>query len=71
MKFICVPQYPDYCLVKAAYNTYEHGHALGTTSPEDPIYVYKGRYGVIFYLTGTDMTTYYRFIVKLVMPNIQ
>ena len=43
---------------------------LGNTEPEDPLCVYKDEVGKTVYLTGDDMTAYYRFVMRLTRPGI-
>ena len=43
---------------------------LGICDPEDPLCVYKDTSGTVQYITGNDVTAYYRMVTKLVMPNI-
>ena len=70
IKFICVIDYPTYCPVESGLNIKTRANVLGKTGPEDPLCVYEGKNGIILYLTGTDMTDYFRLILRLVMPNI-
>ena len=43
---------------------------IGATKPEDPLCVYKDKKGNMVYLTGNDMTRYYRFVMRLMRPSI-
>ena len=58
-----------YCPVALGLNIVARAEVLGNTEPEDPLCVYKDEKGVQ-YLTGTEVTKYFRTIMKLVMPNI-
>ena len=70
IKFIRVIDYLNYCPVVSGLNVRTRAHVPGTTGPKDPLCVYKGKNGIILYLTGTDMTDYFRLILRLVMPSI-
>ena len=43
---------------------------LGATKSEDPLCIYKYKKGNVAYLTGNDMTRYYRFVMRLTRPSI-
>ena len=44
---------------------------LGYSEPEDPLCVYQDEKSEdVLFLTGTKMTEYYRFILKLVQPSV-
>ena len=43
---------------------------MGRDHPTDPVCVYKNNKGKVRFLTGADVIAYFRFITKLVHPNI-
>ena len=58
-----------YCPVVLGLNIVARAEVLGNTEPEDPLCVYRDEKGMQ-YLTSTEITKYFRTIMKLVMPNI-
>ena len=70
IKFDRVEEHPDYCPVEMGLRIYARAEVLGCTDPEDPLCVYKDSKGEIQYLTGTDVTQYFRDIARTVTPNI-
>lgn len=69
IKYHRVPNYPQYCAVELGISIVERAHNLGQ-GLDDPLCVYQDSKGRKRYLTGTDVTKYYRFIAQLVTPNI-
>ena len=66
---VAIPDFPDFNPVKAGLNVLSRADTLGSTEPDDPLCVYKeGDH--VHYLTGKDITDYYRFVAQLVHPNI-
>ena len=63
-------EYKDYCPVELAFSILTRAQLLGRTEPDDALCVYKDTDGEISYLTGDEVTKYYRSVVKLVIPNI-
>lgn len=63
-------EYADYCPVELGLKIVTRAQLLGNTAPDDPLCVYKNDKGKTVYLTGDDVTDYYRFVTRLVMPNI-
>ena len=51
-------------------NIMTRAQVLGATEPEDTLCVYKDKKGTVVYLTGNDMTSYYRFVMRLTRPSI-
>jgi len=70
IKFDRVDGHPDYCPVQLALCILARAEVLGYTDPEDPLCVYRDAKGEIQYLTGTDVTQYFRVIARIVTPNI-
>lgn len=71
-QIVCVVRlldYPDYDPVDCGLNIVARASHLGFTDPDDPLCVYK-KGDKVYYLTGEDITAYFRFIAKLVNPNI-
>jgi len=64
-----VSNFPDVDPLESEYNFFERAAALGSTKSEDSLCVYKGENGVQF-LSETDMTSYHRFIMQLINPDI-
>ena len=62
-------RYRRFCPVEIGLDIIDRALQLGQ-SETDPLCVYRDEEGVLCYLTGTDMTQYYRFVTQLVMPNI-
>jgi hypothetical protein len=63
-------KFEDYCPVRIGHNVILRAQLLGRTADDDALCVYKDDDGSVVYLTGDAITDYYRFITKLVMPNI-
>ena len=61
---------PDYCAVENMLEILTRAQVLGNTEPEDTLCVYKDEVGKTVYLTGDDMTAYYRFVMRLTRPGI-
>ena len=72
-QIICVgrlpplPEYKDFNPVENGLQLIARRNALGFTDPETPLCVYK-KDDNIFYLTGNEITKYFRFVAKLVNP---
>ena len=62
------PRHPKYCPVNISLNILWRATTLGQ-GPDDPIFVYQDDSGSNKYLTGSDMTEYFRFVTKLVIPS--
>lgn len=62
-------EHPEYCFVENSLTLLWRAQTLGQ-GPEDPICVYQDRNGTKQLLTGTDVTEYFRFVVRLVNPSI-
>ena len=60
----------DLCPVRRSLSIKTRANVLGHTDPEDPLCVYRKKCGDVVYLTGTDMTEYYRFVLRLVQPSV-
>ena len=67
--YVRVTSHPEYCPVEIGLNICERALQLGQ-GHDDPLCVYRNEQGHKSYLTGSDITKYYRFIAQLVMPNI-
>jgi hypothetical protein len=67
--FHCERRHPQYCPVQLALKLVWRARTLGQKE-DDPLCVYRHTNGENRYLTGTDVTKYYRFVYKLVMPNV-
>ena len=61
-----LPEYKDFDPVENGLQLLARCDALGFTDPESPLCVYK-KGDDIFYLTGSEITKYFRFIAKLVL----
>jgi hypothetical protein len=66
-----LPTYPAYCPVNLALKIVTRAEILGYDEPDDPLCVYKDTEGIVRFLTGTDVTEYFRFVTKLVIPSIE
>lgn len=62
------PRYPKYCPVAISLKVLWRAITLGQ-GPDDPIFVYQDDSGTNRYLTGGDMTEYFRFVTRLVIPS--
>jgi len=62
-------RYPEYCPVILSLRLVWRAETLGQKG-DDPLCVYRDKDGICQYLTGRDVTEYFRFVVKLTMPNI-
>jgi hypothetical protein len=60
--------FPRYCPVRAGLRLLWRARTLGQ-GPNDPICVYLSEDKEKFFLTGKDMTEYYRFVFRLVFPD--
>jgi len=67
--FVRVSKLLDFDPLESRYNVLEQVAVIGSTKPTDPLCVYKGENGVQF-LTGTDITSYYWFIMQLINSDI-
>ncbi|KAL7525503.1 hypothetical protein ACHAXR_001038, partial [Thalassiosira sp. AJA248-18] len=65
-----LPAYPEYCPVNLGCSILTRAQLLGYDKPDDPLCVYRDDDGDTVFLTGVDVTAYYRLITKLVLPNI-
>ena len=63
------PEYKDFDPVENGLNLLERCNTLGFTDPDTPLCTYKEE-DKILYLTGDDITKYFRFIARLVNPEI-
>ena len=63
-------EYPEACPVENGLNIVARAQVLGNTEPDDPLCVYRDKNGDVKYLTGTDVTAYFREVMHTVMPNI-
>ncbi|KAL7523951.1 hypothetical protein ACHAXR_001316 [Thalassiosira sp. AJA248-18] len=63
-------EFRSYCPVVAGQSIVTRAQVLGNTEPEDPLCVYKDKDGKVQYLTGTDVTDYFRAVLRTVSPNI-
>jgi len=70
IKHAALPAHPEYCPVRLGLLIVARAQFLGKTDPLDPLCVYKDDKGEVKYLTGTDVTAYFRDIMRTVMPNI-
>ena len=71
-QIVCVvwlPGYPEYNPVDLGLNVITHAIYLGSTEPHDPLCVHKDG-DKISYLTGEDIRRCFRFVAKLINPNI-
>ena len=68
--YLRLPTQPIWCPVELALNILARAQILGFDEPEDPLCVYRDEDGDVMYITGTEVTAYYCFVTKLVMPNI-
>ena len=67
--YVRVASHPAYCPVELGLDICHRAIQLGQGT-DDPLCVYRDHHGHKTYLTGTDITKYYRFIAQLVMPSI-
>ena len=63
-------RFKHYYLVENQLDILARASHLGFTEPEDPLCVYRNKKGDINYLTGSDITAYYRDVMTMVRPNI-
>ena len=70
ISYQCLEGQPDYCAVEKMLEKLTKAQVFGYTEPEDPLCVYKDKKGTVVYLTGDDMTRYYRFVMCLTRPSI-
>ena len=63
-------RFKHYCPVENQLDILTRASHLGFTEPEDPLCVYRNKKGDINYLTGSDITAYYRDVTAMVRPNI-
>ena len=63
------PRYPEFCPVQVAFRLVRRALSLGQ-APSDPLCVYQLPSGQKCFLTGTDVTAYYRRVTKMVFPQI-
>lgn len=63
------PRYPEFCPVQVAFRLVQRALSLGQ-APSDPLCVYQLPSGQKCFLTGTDVTAYYRRVTKMVFPQI-
>ena len=68
--YLRLPDISVWCPIERALSILARAQVLGCRDPEDPLCVYRDENGVTQYITGSDVTDYYRFVTKLVMPNI-
>ena len=68
--YLRLPEVSVWCPVERALSVLTRAQVLGLRDPEDPLCVYRDDGGVVQFVTGSDVTAYYRFVTKLVMPNI-
>lgn len=64
------PAFPPFCPVELGLDVVEIASELGATQPGDPLCVYRTEDGDIQYLTGDMITKYFRFVTKMVFPDI-
>ena len=62
-------EHVKYCPVELGLNILSRAKYLDYSEPNDPLCVYKDESGVTCFLTGEDITTYYRDITRTVLPN--
>ena len=58
-----------YCPVELGLKILARADYLGYDRPDDPLCVYKDKDGTTCYLTGEDITAYYRLVTMMVLPN--
>ena len=58
------------CPVKIAINIVEIAIQLGANNPTDPLGIYQSNNGDTVFLTGDQITKYYRYVTKIVFPTI-
>ena len=63
-------RFKHYCPVENQLDIMARAAYLGSTDPEDPLCVYRNEKGETNYLTGSDITAYYRDVMRTVRPNI-
>ena len=63
-------KFKDYCPCENQLDILARAQVLGNTAPDDPLCVYRDKKRRTCYLTGADMTAYYRFVMRLTRPNI-
>jgi hypothetical protein len=62
-------RHPKCCPVRIGHRLVWRAEALGQQQ-DDPLCVYRDADGNVCYLTGRDVTDYFRFVTKLVYPSI-
>ena len=68
--YLRLPRRSIWCPVNLALSILARVQVLGFSDPEDPLCVYRDKKGATQYITGPEVTAYYRTVTKLVMPNI-
>jgi hypothetical protein len=61
--------FPDYCPVRISLNLLWRAQTLGQGA-DDPLCVYQDKTGTKCYLSGQEVTHYFRSVVKSTTPNI-
>ena len=61
---------PEMCAVELAIDIVEMAVQLGANSPTDPLGIFQSDDGDTVFLTGDQITKYYRYVTKLVFPTI-
>ena len=61
---------PELCPVELAIKIVDLAVKLGVKTPTDPLGVFQSDDGDILYLTGDQITKYYRYVTRLVFPSI-
>ena len=61
---------PEICPVKIATDIVEMATQLGANNSTDPLGIYQSNNGDTVFLTGDQITKYYRYVKKLVFPTI-
>ena len=63
-------RFKHYCPVENQLDILDRAVYLSFKDPGDPLCVYRNEKGEVNYLTGTDITAYYREVTLAIRPNI-
>ena len=61
---------PQLCPIEASLDTVELAMASGVREQKDPLCVFQTEDGTTSYLTGKQVTSYFRWVTKKVFPTI-
>jgi hypothetical protein len=70
ISFVREPRFPALCPVSISLDIVRLAADLGASHSLDPLCVYRTTSGNVQYLTGSSITAYYRYVTKLVFPQV-